>query len=156
MITILFCTNIIGYNGGIGRVNFQILQHLDRSKISPQLLIMNEPTQLTLPQDLNAPILFLGNDFRFQSMLKAMRDVDIVHFTTGFDPTLIEAARVSEVPVLIEANHNLVPEQTFPNIDTTICISKKMQNLQPIPLKTTNHAGVTSMGNNETRCQKAG
>lgn len=128
-----------GGGGGIAgtaRMDAYYRKYIDRDQFTPKIIFSSEPfeSDKALP-DYGDRIYYTGIEHRLNALVELLSDVDIVHFQGGFDPLACEAARLAEVPVLVETLHTAELGQMYPNIDLTICVSESVRAIQPFPEK---------------------
>ncbi|VAX15913.1 hypothetical protein MNBD_NITROSPINAE04-1194 [hydrothermal vent metagenome] len=133
---LVHCTMEIGFGGGIARVDSLFHRYLNRDVIDP-VFVVAKPEEPDIDHyDPTLPYVYIGSDNRFEKLLEIMSEADIVQFSGGFDPLVCEAAKASQVPVLIEIMHHSEPGQMFPYIDVSACVSETVRAIQPVPEKT--------------------
>lgn len=120
-----------GIGGGLERMETLLFRRLDRDIFEPVIVVMNDPVPGEIAYDESIPYEFTGTANRFGSLLKLIRDADIVTFNGGFDPLVCEATAASGVPSLVEVMHNTDAGQAYDAIDLTICVSETARAEQP-------------------------
>ncbi|VAX24836.1 hypothetical protein MNBD_NITROSPINAE04-2506, partial [hydrothermal vent metagenome] len=80
-----------GIGGGLERMETLLFRRLDRDIFEPVIVVMNDPVPGEIAYDESIPYEFTGTANRFGSLLKLIRDADIVTFNGGFDPLVCEA-----------------------------------------------------------------
>lgn len=130
-IKLAHCTYELGFGGGIARMDALYHRFLDRNKVNPIFVVPNAGIFEGGVYDDSIDYIVTGLDNRFQRLVEIFSDVDIVQFSGGFDPLVCEAARIANVPAIVEIMHHTEPGQLFPYIDISICVSKVVKAVQP-------------------------
>ncbi|MBF0171026.1 MAG: glycosyltransferase, partial [Nitrospinae bacterium] len=125
-----------GGGGGIARMDTFYHRFLNRDRFDPLFVIARAKNEAEIPYDPTLDYHYTGDFDRFAKLVALFSDADIVQFMGGFDPVSAEAARVANVPVIVELMHMVEPGQLYPYIDTTLCVSRTAQRAQPDPART--------------------
>lgn len=132
---LVLCSWATGVGAGAGRMETYYYRFLSRDLFEPVFVSLDDPSPRKHQYDSSIPWLYTGSKDRFRTLLEFFADADIVQFQGGFDPLVCEAARSSQVPVLVEVIHNIEPGRAFPYIDISICVSESASAVQNVPDK---------------------
>jgi glycosyltransferase involved in cell wall biosynthesis len=125
-----------GSGGGIPRMDTFYHRFIDRQTFDPLFVICGVEDPADRPFDPAIEYVYTGAENRLERLVKIFAEADIVQFAGGFAPIICEAARIAQVPALVEVMHLCEAGQLYPNIDTTICVSETVRRFQPEPGKT--------------------
>jgi glycosyltransferase involved in cell wall biosynthesis len=93
-------------------------------EIIKPVLVSLVPGRSAEPQyDSSIDYLSLDEDNKFEHLVQILKNADIVQFQGSFDPLVCEAARVAQVPMVVEVLHNIEKGGRFKEIDLTVCVS---------------------------------
>lgn len=109
---------------------------LDRKTFDPLFVICGEEDPADRPFDPSIAYVYTGMENRLERLVNIFAEADIVQFAGGFAPIVCEAARIAQVPALVEVMHLCEAGQLYPNIDATICVSETVRRFQPDRAKT--------------------
>lgn len=125
-----------GSGGGIPRMDTFYHRFIDRKTFDPVFVICGVEDPHDRPFDPSIKYVYTGAGNRLERLVKIFAEADIVQFAGGFAPIICEAARIAQVPVLVEVLHLCEPGRLYPNIDVTICVSETVRRYQPEPERT--------------------
>jgi glycosyltransferase involved in cell wall biosynthesis len=125
-----------GSGGGIPRMDTFYHRFIDRKMFHPVFVICGVEDPDDRPFDPSIEYVYTGAGNRLERLVKIFVEADIVQFAGGFAPIICEAAKIAQVPTLVEVMHLCEPGQLYPQIDVTICVSETVRRYQPEPDKT--------------------
>lgn len=125
-----------GSGGGIPRMDTFYHRFINRKIFDPIFVICGVEDPSDAPFDPSIAYVYTGMENRLERLVKIFAEADIVQFAGGFAPLVCEAARIAQVPVLVEVMHLCEAGQLYPNIDSTICVSETVRRFQPDRAKT--------------------
>ncbi|WP_031387288.1 glycosyltransferase family 4 protein [Desulfonatronum thiodismutans] len=133
-IRIVACTLSLGQGNGIAAMDNLLWSKIDRDKFD-LTYCYTSITDNQIPPE-NTYHVYVPLENRYEILKNFFLKADIVQFNGGFDPVVCDAARISNVPIVVEIMHQCERGQRMQNIDITVCVSESVQRFQPNKNKT--------------------